>query len=76
MTQNERDLFREEMKQDEYQEKADIAYEIKMRNDYDFFRSEIQDTYDAAIDAMQELKNKHKIYDHEFLITEFEYELL
>ena len=74
MTEEQKE-FRQEMLDDEYQEKADIAHEIKMRNDYDYFISEIQDTHDAAIDAMQELKNKHKMYDHEFLITEFEYEL-
>ncbi len=75
MTEEQKDLFRQMALDNEAQEKADIAHEIKMRNDYDYFISEIQDTYDAAIDAMQELKNKHKMYDHEFLITEFEYEL-
>ena len=62
----EQEEFRQMMKQDEYQEKADIAHEIKMRNDYDFFREYNEDVFTAFIDAHEELKKLHKQMDHEF----------
>ena len=72
MNEEERELFKEEMRRDAYDSQAEIAQEGMLRRDYDAFVDYHQELFDDAMTAIEELKNRHTEYGHEFDIRELE----
>jgi len=70
VTRNEMEEFREEMKRDAYENAADIATENKLRTDYDAFVDYHQEMFDEALQVLEELRDRHTEYGHEFDVRE------